>query len=322
MNVTVVIPLYNKQNFVERAIQSLLSQNHQSWNAIVVDDGSEDNGPSLVTAFRDSRIRIIHQRNQGASAARNRGIAEADTEWVAFLDADDEYQPYFISSLTGFLSKNLDQNIVMISGNQRFSNTDNLLFSSELKTGIQSYFSLCNGNVTPVNSSNCLAQRAALLKTGGFPVGMKFFEDWTCWMKVAMIGNYAVVNEVLSIYHSDDLNSTTATKPSFIQADRDVNNLLVEGRNLLSNTEYPTEIRRELSSYLNRFIFRSAIPLLCHGGGGFSSMSLVLKKYNPRGFCVTDIRCILASIKMATTTEAKNTLPRIKAILLKTCKQQ
>lgn len=302
MKVTVVIPLYNKQNFIERAIRSLLSQDHESWNAIVVDDGSEDNGPLLVRSIRDPRIRLISQDNQGVSVARNRGIAEATTEWVAFLDADDEYLPSFLSSLIAFLERNPDQNLVMISGNQRFSNTEHFTLSGDLETGIHSYFRLCSGDRTPANSSNCLARRDALAKIGGFPAHMKSFEDWTCWMKIAMLGKFAIVNKVLSVYHSDDVDRASQTTPSSVNVGRDVSSLLNEGRNLLLDREHTTEARKELAAYLNRFIFRSAIPSLCRCGGGFGSIRPILY-YNLRGFSLNDIRGVLSATKCAINAE-------------------
>lgn len=89
MTVSVIIPSYNSAHCIQRAIQSVLNQTYRNFEIIVVDDGSTDTTRELVTAYADSRIRYIFQRNGGVSAARNRGIHEASGELVAFLDADD-----------------------------------------------------------------------------------------------------------------------------------------------------------------------------------------------------------------------------------------
>ena len=72
--VSVVIPLYNKGPYIARALNSVLAQTFQDFEVIVVDDGSTDDGAEIVRGFKDLQIRLIQQKNQGVSAARNRGI--------------------------------------------------------------------------------------------------------------------------------------------------------------------------------------------------------------------------------------------------------
>ena len=96
MRVSVIIPLYNKAPHVLRTLRSVQAQTHPDFEVIVVDDGSIDGGGDAVVALGDPRVRLIRQDNAGPGAARNRGLAEAGGEFVAFLDADDEWLPEFL----------------------------------------------------------------------------------------------------------------------------------------------------------------------------------------------------------------------------------
>jgi glycosyltransferase involved in cell wall biosynthesis len=95
---TVVMPLYNKARTVEAALLSIVRQTRADWTAIVVNDGSTDASVAVASRVQDPRIHIIHQANAGPGAARNRGLMQATTPWLAFLDADDEWMPHYLEA--------------------------------------------------------------------------------------------------------------------------------------------------------------------------------------------------------------------------------
>jgi len=97
MNVTVVIPVYNGEMWISRAIDSVLSQTIAPAEILVIDDGSTDGTARAVERY-EPMVRCIRQQNGGASSARNRGIIEARSEWIAFLDSDDEWFPHWIAT--------------------------------------------------------------------------------------------------------------------------------------------------------------------------------------------------------------------------------
>jgi len=84
----IVTPLYNKVEFIEATIRSVLAQSFAEWRLFIVDDGSADRGPELVRRFQDPRISLIEQTNRGVGPARNTGIRAGSAEWIAFLDDD------------------------------------------------------------------------------------------------------------------------------------------------------------------------------------------------------------------------------------------
>ena len=91
--ISVVIPLYNKEPIIEKSIRSVLSQDYDDFEVVVVNDGSTDRSAEIVKGIDDSRIRLIEQENGGPSKARNIGVKNAIGEWIIFLDADDEFVP-------------------------------------------------------------------------------------------------------------------------------------------------------------------------------------------------------------------------------------
>ena len=96
---SVVIPVYNRADVLGRALQSVLAQNFQDFEVVVVDDGSRDNPRAVIDAINDPRIRYVHQENKGGAAARNHGIDEAHGQFVALLDSDDHFLPHHLKNM-------------------------------------------------------------------------------------------------------------------------------------------------------------------------------------------------------------------------------
>lgn len=99
MQFSVVIPLYNKANYIQNCLESVLKQTHKEFEVILVNDGSTDGSETVVERFQDTRIRLVHQENKGASAARNKAISLAKHEWIALIDADDYWYPNHLEEL-------------------------------------------------------------------------------------------------------------------------------------------------------------------------------------------------------------------------------
>lgn len=99
MKISIIIPLYNKEHYIKRTLLSVISQTHQDWEAIVIDDGSTDGSADVVQTIKDPRIRFLQQENHGVSYTRNRAIKLSVGDFVAFLDADDEWMEDYLDKM-------------------------------------------------------------------------------------------------------------------------------------------------------------------------------------------------------------------------------
>ena len=188
--ISVVIALYNKERHIARAIQSVLGQTCGDFELVIVDDGSTDEGAKVVESFNDRRIRSIHQQNAGVSAARNRGVAEARADLIAFLDADDEWKPDYLEAIISLRERfphaaawTTTFDMVSPSGIlQSWAGTIQILEGNSSE-GIIDYFSR-KGD--PFYSSSITIQKDAFLSIGGFPVGFIRGEDNDTWLRLAL----------------------------------------------------------------------------------------------------------------------------------------
>lgn len=110
--ISIVIPLYNKEASIAQSLKSVLSQEYDDFEVVIVDDGSTDESVGVVEAINDSRIRLIKQENGGPSKARNTGVKNAKGEWILFLDADDELEPGALEYFAKNINKHFDTSFI------------------------------------------------------------------------------------------------------------------------------------------------------------------------------------------------------------------
>ena len=191
MRITVVIPLYNKKDTIQRALQSVFTQTVQPDEIIVVNDGSTDGSEKVVEAIIHPLIKLIHQPNAGVSAARNLGIKEAQGDWIAFLDADDEWKPEFLETII-CLSASYPWCYILATAYQlqdHHGNIKEIILNKMPFSGdhgiLSNYFEVASCSHPPVCSSAVTIKKDAIISTGGFPEGIKSGEDLLTWARLA-----------------------------------------------------------------------------------------------------------------------------------------
>jgi len=189
MKFSVVVPLYNKAPYLAATLASVRSQSCDDYEVIVVDDGSTDSGPELARSLGDTRVRVVAQRNAGVSAARNRGIAEALGEWVAFLDADDWWHPGYLAALLRAESAH-PQAGMLATGYRNVMHEADARFEpwaapERALECIDDLYARWHGNRLMFTSS--IAVRAETLRAMQpcFAVGESLGEDLEAWLRLA-----------------------------------------------------------------------------------------------------------------------------------------
>jgi glycosyltransferase involved in cell wall biosynthesis len=201
------MPLFNKEKEVSRALQSVLAQTVSDFELIVVNDGSTDNGPEVARTCEDPRIKVIDQKNAGVSAARNRGIREARSELIAFLDADDEWKPTFLDTILALESQFSACSVfatayLSCDVKGRLLNPVVRGIPSPCWTGIlPNYFAIAARSDPLLCSSAVAVTKEAIHAVGYFPVGVALGEDLLTWARLAVKFQIAYTTSPCAIFH-------------------------------------------------------------------------------------------------------------------------
>jgi glycosyltransferase involved in cell wall biosynthesis len=231
---SVVIPLYNKASYLENAVKSVFNQTYKKIELIIVDDGSTDNGAEILFNtisillsnnnfnsidgisqngfFSCNKINIqlpsgidfklISQPNQGVSSARNNGVAEAKYDYIAFLDADDWWEPEFLAEMKNLMESYPEA--LWYASNYYYvkhgiKRVDNKGIPAGFDRGYVDFIrTYANSFVVLVNCSFVVLQKKAFLELGGFPDGVRLGEDLLLWLRFAKLSSLGYVNRPLS----------------------------------------------------------------------------------------------------------------------------
>ena len=232
--ISVIIPAYNAARFLAETIDSVRAQTEQRWELLIVDDGSTDNTNALacLAAARDARIRVLRRANSGVSAARNTGLAAADTstEFVVFLDADDVWEPRALETLLRTLSncpdvlaahglavavdaqgQLLDPGVLEQHQQQRYGiDAGRLALWPRERPTTFAVEAVTERIITP---GTVLLRRAALnalreaeAQTDIFDPKLSLWEDWDLWLRLTRLGDMAFVDSPVLRYRRHEAN--------------------------------------------------------------------------------------------------------------------
>jgi glycosyltransferase involved in cell wall biosynthesis len=221
--ISVVIALYNKEQTIRRAVKSVLAQSFTDFELIIVDDGSTDKSCEIASSIADDRIRLLHRPNGGAGAARNTGLAEANGEMVAFLDADDFWLPQYLENAFA----EMERTKVGVVGTSYYDFPDASDSASSLKrAGIKAG----PGSVETIRDSarlfavmqffhvgNSLIRTEAARAVRGFDERRLCGEDTIFFYRLLARNEYSIINET-AVCHDRRHSSLSAGLPEELPA--------------------------------------------------------------------------------------------------------
>jgi glycosyltransferase involved in cell wall biosynthesis len=221
--VSIIIPARNAAAYIGEAIDSARAQDSVA-DIIVVDDGSTDDTAAIVRAIRDPRLCLIKNDASGVSAARNLGVRNAAGDWLVFLDADDRLRPDAVATLLA--AARSAPRAVLVYGDYNTIDSEGRpigrrgLLKRRQKPSGDVLTRLASGNFI-VNGGIMLVRADAFHAAGGFDVSLRYCEDWHCWCRLAAIGEFAFVPQLLLDYRlhtANTMNAAVRTPQDFFPA--------------------------------------------------------------------------------------------------------
>ena len=215
-SVSVVIPAYNVEKYIGRAIDSVLAQTHPADEIIVVDDGSTDNTAQVIKSYGE-KVKYIHQQNGGASVARNTGVIAANSQWIAFLDADDEWlsdklrvqvehfteNPELVWTYSNYFIQSVANNFRRIAFQP--AKYENLLLQDcHFKDYLDVHVGVC------IRTSTVIIKKNVIIETGLFRLGQMWAQDTDLFLRIAYHQpEIGFIPEPLAVYYADIPGSIT-----------------------------------------------------------------------------------------------------------------
>ena len=203
---SVVIPLYNKEKFIENTLNSVLNQTFEDFEVIVINDGSTDTSEEKVLNFKDKRIQYISKVNEGVSIARNTGIEKAQSNFITFLDSDDVWLPSFLEEMHKTIAKYPEQRVFSAAYEIETSRSKipaQYSIPKSKKPQFVNYFEA--SSIESIIWTSCAAFHSSVFKeVGMFDPQIKISEDIDLWIRVGLKYQVVFNPKVLARYIYDD----------------------------------------------------------------------------------------------------------------------
>jgi glycosyltransferase involved in cell wall biosynthesis len=204
--ISVVVPAFNAASTLARAIESVLGQSHPAAEIIVVNDGSSDNTPAVAQKYR-SNVQLLNLHHGGVSRARNHGIEASSGEWIAFLDADDQWMPEKLAIQLARTERH--PSAALVATGAEYERNGRIYKATRTDKVGHLVRDLLLGNC--INTSTVMVRRSALdAPPKRFPVDIGFGEDWEMWVALAAANEILLIPDVLAKTFRSGANASSS----------------------------------------------------------------------------------------------------------------
>jgi len=203
---SIIIPVYNKEKFVAKTIESVLSQTFTDYEIIIVNDGSTDQSEAKISTFKDNRIKYYSKKNEGVALARNFGIEKATADYICFLDADDYWHPTFLETMQRYSSELPEQKVFAAAIEIETKNKTIPAHYSIPSTSdfeIVNFFDASQKECVLWTSSACI-HKSISEKVGDFDTKIKHGEDTELWIRIGLQFPIVFIRKILARYVYDE----------------------------------------------------------------------------------------------------------------------
>lgn len=211
--ISLIMPLYNSEKYVSAAIESIIKQDYSNWELLIVDDGSRDNSLQIAARYQSDRIKVLSQKNKGASAARNNGYLQSNGDYILFFDSDDLIPPNYLSA---HLSA-IDGSSVTLAQWGRFIGDDLSSFRlvpnpsdmHDLKAWVGDYWYHVNPMTNP---GRLLIPRQLIDKAGLWNESLSLYDDMEFFTRIFKHSDKILFNDKTTFYYRSGIQGLSATK--------------------------------------------------------------------------------------------------------------
>ena len=216
---SIVIPVYNKEKFVVKTIESVLDQTFIDYEIIIVNDGSTDQSEAKISAYKDNRIQYYSKKNEGVAIARNFGIEKATADYICFLDADDYWHPTFLETMQRYSSELPEQKVFAAAieietKNKTIPARYSIPSTSDFE--IVNFFDASQKECALWTSSVCI-HKSVFEKVGDFDTKIKHGEDTELWIRIGLQFPIVFIRKILARYVYDEKSISRNTNYYFEQ---------------------------------------------------------------------------------------------------------
>lgn len=207
---SIIIPVYNKAEYLDRTLKSVLSQSFDDYEVVLVNDGSTDDSLEVMSSMKNHRIKIINKKNGGVSSARNAGISNASGEWITFFDADDIMYADALQIYNKLIEDYPQYDVIVAATDQsqkQYPSTNEIRIIEDYD--YENAASYAKHGFSLVNTDCICIRRTLLDKVGYFNEEYTHGEDQDLWIRLSEASAFVKIEKAMALYVTDIVNNSS-----------------------------------------------------------------------------------------------------------------